>query len=95
MLSIRSDNEVPNPTESVKMSIAANPEGQYLWARGIVESDDAEYMHCGEPMQPRDNRQRSIFEPISTESLPQEPVDVQLETTVLRCACGFQLEIPA
>ncbi|MCQ2000360.1 hypothetical protein [Arthrobacter zhaoxinii] len=77
------------------MSIEASPEDQYLWARGILESDDADYMHCGEPMQPRDSRQRSIFEPITVESMPQEPVDVQLETTVLRCACGFQLEIPA
>ena len=67
-----------------------------VWARGLAEPTDAEYMHCGEPMQPRDGRQLSIFEPVSTESMPaQVPVDVQLETTVLRCHCGFQLEIPA
>ncbi|KAD4059551.1 hypothetical protein GD627_00060 [Arthrobacter yangruifuii] len=75
------------------MSIEASPEDQYLWARGLFE--DADYMHCGEAMQPRDTRQRSIFEPITVDSMPHEPAEVQLDITVLRCACGFQLEIPA
>ncbi|MCC3275685.1 hypothetical protein LJ753_07350 [Arthrobacter sp. zg-Y20] len=67
-----------------------------VWARGLAEPADAEYMHCGEPMRPRDGRQLSIFEPVSTESMPANaPAEVQLETTVLRCRCGFQLEIPA
>ena len=68
-----------------------------VWARSAdMLGDDAEYMHCGEPMQPRDGRQLSIFEPVSTSSIPEQaPTDVQLEITVLRCRCGFQLEIPA
>ncbi|MCC3274202.1 hypothetical protein MUK71_01015 [Arthrobacter zhangbolii] len=69
-----------------------------VWARCTVRSEDdaADYMHCGEPMQPRDHRQQSIFEPLTTSSMQaQAPADVQLDTTVLRCHCGFQLEIPA
>ena len=66
-----------------------------LWARRAVsEPSDTEYLHCGEPMQPKDSRTVSLFEPLSTERNEQTP-DVRLETTTLRCSCGFQIEIPA
>ncbi|WP_312180239.1 hypothetical protein [Arthrobacter sp.] len=66
-----------------------------LWARRAVSApSETEYLHCGEPMQPKDSRTLSIFEPLSTEQDEEMP-DVRLETSILRCACGFQIELPA
>ncbi|WP_066300969.1 hypothetical protein [Arthrobacter luteolus] len=66
-----------------------------LWARRVVsEPGEAEYLHCGEPMQPKDSRTISLFEPLSTEQADTPP-EVRLETTILRCSCGFQIELPA
>ena len=71
-----------------------------LWARRLAEAPAAEdmvYMHCGEPMKPRDRRMMSIFSPLSTEDVTEAAAldSVQMETTVLRCSCGFQIELPA
>ena len=66
-----------------------------VWARRIsADSMDAEYMHCGEPMKPKDTTSVSIFEPLFTGSMPAVS-EVQLDTTVLRCRCGFQISVPA
>ncbi|MBD7995067.1 hypothetical protein H9639_07135 [Arthrobacter sp. Sa2CUA1] len=67
-----------------------------LWARRAVsEPSDTEYLHCGEPMQPKDSRTISLSEPLSTEHQNAVPSDVRLETSILRCSCGFQIELPA
>ena len=66
-----------------------------LWARRADSlAAETEYLHCGEPMKPKDSRTLSIFEPLSTEQDVVMP-DVRLETSILRCACGFQIELPA
>ncbi|CEA06978.1 hypothetical protein BN1051_00286 [Arthrobacter saudimassiliensis] len=80
-----------------------------LWARRLAEAPAAEemvYMHCGEPMKPKDARTLSIFAPLSTEEFAAAPAaaspseaaaldNVRMEVTVLRCGCGFQIELPA
>lgn len=54
-----------------------------------------DYIHCGEPMQYSGAELRSIRTPMSTNSDPADlAFDIYLETRVLRCACGFQMEIP-
>ena len=66
-----------------------------VWARNAVsEPAETEYLHCGEPMQPKDNRTVSLFEPLSTEP-EAATADIVLETSILRCSCGFQIELPA
>lgn len=58
---------------------------------------EAGYVHCGEPMQPVDAGVRPIYDPVSNEEPPENPVlpQVRLDTVLLRCGCGFQLEVPA
>lgn len=66
-----------------------------VWARRMnADSSDTEYLHCGEPMQPKDSTSVSIFEPVYTGDTFTVP-EVQLDTTVLRCRCGFQMSVPA
>ena len=52
------------------------------------------YLHCGEPMRLGGSEHRSIYAPVSTEQRPDALLDVYLRTRVLRCGCGFQMEIP-
>lgn len=67
-----------------------------LWARRLTSDPGAaEYLHCGEPMQPRDSSAVSILEPLHTDPFNEIVADVVLETTVLRCSCGFQISLPA
>ena len=60
-----------------------------------AESTTAQYLHCGEPMQPKDTSTSSIFEPVFTDPDGAPVPEVQLDTTVLRCRCGFQISVPA
>jgi hypothetical protein len=55
---------------------------------------DAEYVHCQEPMCRVDPELRGVHWPVSTEAGPPEFLSVYLKTRVLRCRCGFQIEIP-
>lgn len=55
---------------------------------------DAGYVHCQEPMSPVDPELRGVHWPVSTEAGPTEFLSVYLRTRVLRCRCGFQMEIP-
>ncbi|WAP51828.1 hypothetical protein OL239_00085 [Arthrobacter sp. ATA002] len=67
-----------------------------VWARRInVPGTAAEYLHCGEPMQPKDTGSVSIFEPLHTGPDAVAVPEVQLDTTLLRCRCGFQMSVPA
>ena len=61
---------------------------------GDVEHRDAAYVHCQEPMSPVDPELRGVHWPVSTEAGPPEFLSVYLKTRVLRCGCGFQIEIP-
>lgn len=52
------------------------------------------YLHCGEPMTMAGSHQRSVHATLSTELTGEGPLEVYLRTRVLRCSCGFQMEIP-
>lgn len=52
------------------------------------------YRHGGEPMMMVGSLQRSVHATLSTELAGEGPLEVYLRTRVLRCGCGFQMEIP-
>lgn len=52
------------------------------------------YMHCGQPMQKAGSELRRLSAPLSTEDAAEDTLDVYLSTRVLRCPCGFQMELP-
>ncbi|MEC5181927.1 hypothetical protein [Arthrobacter sp. CG_A4] len=52
------------------------------------------YIHCGEPMHTIGSETRNIYAPLTTEQSAEPVLDVYLRTRVLKCACGFQMEIP-
>ncbi|WP_309107541.1 hypothetical protein [Arthrobacter sp.] len=52
------------------------------------------YMHCGQPMEKAGSDLRRLSAPLSTEGAAEDALDVYLSTRVLRCACGFQMELP-
>jgi hypothetical protein len=37
---------------------------------------------------------RRLSAPLSTEGAAEDTLDVYLSTRVLRCSCGFQMELP-
>jgi DNA-directed RNA polymerase subunit RPC12/RpoP len=51
------------------------------------------YIHCGQPMRSAGAEVRSIHSTYNERRLP-ETLGVYLATRVLRCVCGFQMEIP-
>lgn len=55
---------------------------------------DAAYVHCHEPMSPADPGLWGLQWPVSTQAGPAEFLGVYLRTRVLRCRCGFQMELP-
>jgi hypothetical protein len=61
---------------------------------GDVVHRDAGYVHCQEPMSAADPDLRSAHWPVSTQPGPTEFLGAYLRTRVLRCRCGFQMEIP-
>lgn len=54
----------------------------------------AEYIHCGEPMSPTDPELRSSRTAVATHPRPADFLGAYLRTRVIRCRCGFQMEIP-
>jgi hypothetical protein len=52
------------------------------------------YIHCGRPIRTAGSESRSIYAPLTTEQSGELVLDVYLRTRVLKCACGFQMEIP-
>jgi hypothetical protein len=52
------------------------------------------YIHCGQPMQTLSSQIRRLSAAAYTDGQPEDAVDVNLDTRVLRCACGFQIELP-
>ena len=53
-----------------------------------------EYIHCGEPMHVASSELRNAYSSMGTPSETDPVLDVYLRTRVLRCSCGFQMEIP-
>lgn len=51
------------------------------------------YIHCGQPMNTVGSELRSVHGSYSDRLIP-EALSVYLATRVLRCRCGFQMEIP-
>jgi hypothetical protein len=51
------------------------------------------YVHCGQPMQAAGGAMRNLFRGYMDRELP-DTLGVYLATRVLRCVCGFQMEIP-
>ena len=57
---------------------------------GLLQFGGA-YLHCGEPMTAGGLEHRGIYAP---EECGDVSLEVYLRTRVLRCCCGFQMEIP-
>ena len=79
-----------HPANAVQVAAIANRPGQ---GAGVLQFGGA-YLHCGKPMTVGGSEHRSIYAPVSTEQPGDAPLDVYLRTRVLRCGCGFQMEIP-
>ncbi|MGY4542590.1 hypothetical protein ACVWY0_002514 [Arthrobacter sp. UYNi723] len=65
---------------------------------GVLRSG-GDYIHCGEPMHAAGSGLRSVYAPMTTEPAPTGQTSarvlaVYLRARVLRCGCGFQMEIP-
>lgn len=60
---------------------------------GAVHRDEA-YRHCQEPMSAVDPERHSANRPVSTHARTPDFLGDYLRTSVLRCRCGFQMEIP-
>ncbi|MHC6218912.1 hypothetical protein [Arthrobacter sp. MMS24-S77] len=54
-----------------------------------------EYIHCGEPMKISGTGFHSVYAPMSTEDPAIDLLDVYLATKVLKCRCGFRMELPS
>lgn len=52
------------------------------------------YVHCGQLMEKGRAGLRRCHASRTTENVQDEALDVYLSTRVLRCACGFQIEVP-
>jgi hypothetical protein len=52
------------------------------------------YLHCGEPMKKTGSELRRLSASVSRDSAPGDRRDVYLSTRVLKCRCGFRLEVP-
>lgn len=62
--------------------------------KGDVLIFGGHYMHCGQPMHKAGSEVRRLSAPLSTEVAADDTLDVYLSTRVLRCTCGFQMELP-
>ena len=61
---------------------------------GDLMHRDAPYVHCQEPMSPADPNLRGVQWPVSTQAGPMEFLGAYFRDRVLRCRCGFQMEVP-
>ena len=52
------------------------------------------YIHCGQPIEKAGAELRGLHAPVTTDHTTGDPLGVYLSTRVLRCACGFQMELP-
>jgi hypothetical protein len=61
---------------------------------GDVLMFGSHYMHCGQPMKKAGSELRKLSVPLSTEDAAEDSLGVYLSTRILRCDCGFQIELP-
>lgn len=52
------------------------------------------YIHCGRPMERAGHELRRLHASVSSSRPDGEALDVYLSTRVIRCVCGFQMELP-
>jgi hypothetical protein len=52
------------------------------------------YMHCGQPMKKAGSELHKLSVPLSTEAAAEDSPGVYLSTRILKCDCGFQIEVP-
>ena len=79
-----------HPAQAADLSVVlARPEQS---ADVLMIGDD--YLHCGEPMQKAGSELRRLSVPLSTGEGAGNALDLYFPTRVLRCVCGFQLELP-
>jgi hypothetical protein len=55
---------------------------------------DGHYIHCGQPMQKAGTGTQRFHSSITTGQASEDVLAVYLSTRVLRCSCGFQMELP-
>ncbi|MBT2538876.1 hypothetical protein [Arthrobacter sp. ISL-69] len=53
------------------------------------------YIHCGQPMTRVGSDLRNLRADTYSDKNPDTTLSVYLATRVLRCGCGFQVELPA
>jgi len=53
------------------------------------------YIHCGQPMQTLGSQTSRLLAAAYTDGSTDDAVDINLEIRVLRCTCGFQIEVPS
>jgi hypothetical protein len=51
-------------------------------------------MHCRQPVEQPGSELLKLSLPVSTEEGAKDALGVYLSTRVLRCGCGFQMELP-
>lgn len=51
------------------------------------------YVHCGQPMQRLGPEVRRIGAPGISGGRPEEAFGVRVSSQVLRCSCGFQMDV--
>lgn len=73
--------------------MSIHPDGYHRRSTLDVLFSDGHYVHCGEPMKTAGAEMRNIHGTYNSRQLP-ETLGVYLATRVLRCVCGFQMEIP-
>lgn len=65
----------------------------------VVLQFRGQYIHCGETMRAADSVLHSVCAAVTTEPTPaeagEEALELYLRTRVLRCICGFQMELPS
>jgi hypothetical protein len=59
---------------------------------GLILGDD--YLHCRGPMQDVGSELRKLALPLSTDKADGDALGVYFPTRILRCDCGFQMELP-
>lgn len=92
---VECDTFYAHPAAFLEAAAILNERGNTI---GVLQFG-GEYVHCGRPMELAGSAHRSLHAPILTDSrdndLPADLLDVYLKTKVLRCRCGFQMELPA
>ena len=79
-------------TAALLASISGSIPGRNGNTAGAVLRD-ATYRHCQEPMSAVDPERRSAQRPVSTHAGARDLLGDYLRARVVRCRCGFQMDI--